>query len=283
MPARPLGGFVQGVPEGVRGAIADDGAIHEGPQRLHEIADETEGVVAVVVMQSKGGMEAGGASGAGDDGAEHGVTIIEEGVGAAAVAVAVEGRIAKEGRPIATGGLRFDVDGVAGADLGGEFGETRVVPPQVHQGARLGLDLRFNEGLPESLAGRQGGLGLEGEAFGLERVAIEREQHRGGHALLIADNGHAPLLGEAGEDGLAQDSLRMGDYEGGDFGQGDGDAGLLVARNDQAAQVQVDPGRLLGQVNDALHPRHDPPPHRADLFCLAPFRCPSLWALRSIG
>src|SRR5579863_180225 len=53
-------------------------AVNQGPERLHQIVGQTEGVVAVVVMQAESRVEAGGADGARHGRAQDGIAIVQE-------------------------------------------------------------------------------------------------------------------------------------------------------------------------------------------------------------
>ena len=68
----------------------ENAAVDQGPTGLHEVVDEAEGVVAVMMVEPERGVQCGGAHGPGDGGAKYAVAVGEELVGPLAVAVTPE-------------------------------------------------------------------------------------------------------------------------------------------------------------------------------------------------
>jgi hypothetical protein len=70
-----------------------DAVVDQRAKRLNQVVSETKGVAAVAVVEADAGEQAGGDDGAGNRGADDGVTVVEKAVEAGEVGVAAKDEV----------------------------------------------------------------------------------------------------------------------------------------------------------------------------------------------
>jgi hypothetical protein len=146
-----------------------------------QIRRQAEGIVAVVVLQAEGWVQAHSTHGARHDGPQHRVAVVQVPVLIGGVSHAAESRIAEQARPVDSRGLGFDVFGVARAHAAAQAAQASVVSVELGQQPRLRPHLRADNLLPEPYPPRFAKLNLA-------------RQYRSGAAAVWAGRGRSGSL-----------------------------------------------------------------------------------------
>ena len=140
-----------------------------------------------MVVDAEGGEQAATYQGAGDDGAEDGIAVVEQTVGIVAFAAAGEGWQGGEHvAPVEGGGATFEVGAVAGEHFACPLLHIAYLDAVqlVKQGGLIAYFLLHGL-LPKLLAQRQAGINLVLETFALYGISFEWQQQAYGHVSVI--------------------------------------------------------------------------------------------------